>query len=224
MPFQINNEDYMSDRKEKKEIEIEEPVGVEKKEEKDEIIDEIEEKPENGTEAKVEQKEKTPEEKADEFEEKIKEQEDRYLRLVAEFDNYKKRNARLYDSMIQSSRESLISPLLDVLDNFERALESSENSDVDSFKKGIQLIYQQLNELLKKEGVEPIEAVGQEFNPNLHEAMMQVVSEKYPEGVIVGEVTRGYKVKNKVIRFSKVTVSTGSGESEDKNNGGKQGN
>ncbi|MCP4608629.1 MAG: nucleotide exchange factor GrpE, partial [Planctomycetes bacterium] len=101
-------------------------------------------------------------------------------------------------------------------DNFERALESSQNSDVKSFKKGTKLIYQQLNELLKKEGVEPIKAVGEEFNPNLHEAMMQVQSDKYPEGVIVDEVARGYKVKDKVIRFSKVSVSKGKEDSKDK--------
>ena len=160
--------------------------------------------------------EKTPEKIIEELEEKIKKQEDRYLRLVAEFDNYKKRNARLYDSMVQSAREGMMSPLLEVVDNFERALESSEDSDIKSFKKGTRLIYEQLNELLRKEGVEPIEAVGAEFNPNLHEAMMQVESDEYPEGIIVGEVIRGYKLRDKVIRFSKVTVSKGSGKENDK--------
>lgn len=167
----------------------------------------------------TEPEDKSPETIIEELESKIEELDDRYLRLVADFDNYKKRNARLYETMVQSARESLISRLLEVVDNFERAQESSENSDIESLKKGTKLIYQQLNELLKKEGVEPIKVVGEEFNPNLHEAMIQVESDKYPEGVIVGEVTRGYKLKDKVIRFSKVTVSKGKkSNKENKNN------
>lgn len=195
----------------------------ENKEEELQINRELEGKPEDTNEIeensdenpKSEPKEKTPEQIIEDLETNIKEQEDRYLRLVAEFDNYKKRNARLYESMVQSSRESILSPLLEVIDNFERALESSENSDFKSFKKGTELINQQLNELLKKEGVKPIEAVGQEFNPNLHEAMMQVESDKFPEGIIVDEVARGYKLKDRVIRFSKVSVSKGNEKSED---------
>jgi len=200
MPFQISNEEAMSDKdKEINQEAITDKEGADGEKDREE-----------------EAVEKTPEKIIEELEEKIKKQEDRYLRLVAEFDNYKKRNARLYDSMVQSAREGMMSPLLEVVDNFERALESSEDSDIKSFKKGTRLIYEQLNELLRKEGVEPIEAVGAEFNPNLHEAMMQVESDEYPEGIIVGEVIRGYKLRDKVIRFSKVTVSKGSGKENDK--------
>ncbi len=196
----------MSDKDKKKE----EVADQDSKSEKEEIIEDADKKTETETE------EKSPENIIIELENKISEQEDRYLRLVAEFDNYKKRNARLYESIVQSAREGLISPLLEVIDNFERAMESSEDSDVKSFKKGTKLIYQQLNELLSKEGVEPIEAVGREFNPNLHEAVMQVESDEYPEGIIAGEVARGYKVKDKVIRFSKVVVSKGVNKDEEK--------
>ncbi|MCP4705926.1 MAG: nucleotide exchange factor GrpE, partial [candidate division Zixibacteria bacterium] len=136
----------MKEDKDKKAIEIE------INEDSEEKVEDSEKKSKESPEAEPE--EKTPEKIIEDLETKIREQEDRYLRLVAEFDNYKKRNARLYESMIQSSRESLLSPLLEVIDNFERALESSQNSDVKSFKKGTKLIYQQLNELLKKEGVE----------------------------------------------------------------------
>jgi len=202
MPFQIKNEEFMSDKDKKKKEEV---ADRDSKSEREEIIEEADKK----TETETEPEEKSPENIIEELENKISEQEDRYLRLVAEFDNYKKRNARLYESMVQSAREGLISPLLEVVDNFERAMESSEDFDIKSFKKGTKLIYQQLNELLKKEGVEPIEAIGREFNPNLHEAVMQVESDEYPEGIIVNEVARGYKVKDKVIRFSKVTVSKG---------------
>lgn len=204
------------------EIEKEKKEQEEPEEDKIEVeIKNSEEKPNDKieTEPEAEPEEKTPEKIIEESEAKIIEQEDRYLRLVAEFDNYKKRNARLYDSMVQSARENLIFPLLDVIDNFERALDSTENSDIESLQKGTKLIYQQLHELLEKEGVKPIEAIGQEFNPNLHEAIMQVESDKYPEGVIVGEVTRGYKVNDKVIRFSKVTVSKGAGGNTENKDG-----
>ncbi len=201
----------MSDKDKKKKEEV---ADQDSKSEKEDVVEKADKK----SDAEAEPEEKTPENIIEELENKISEQEDRYLRLVAEFDNYKKRNARLYESMIQSAREGLISPLLEVVDNFERALESSEESDVKSFKKGTKLIYQQLNELLRKEGVEPIDAVGQEFNPNLHEAVMQVESDQFADGIIAGEVSRGYKVKDKVIRFSKVTVSKGVDKDKDEEN------
>jgi len=128
---------------------------------------------------------------------------------VADFDNYKKRNARLYENIVQSAKENVIIPILDVVDNYERALISSDNSNFDTFRKGTELIYQQLQDLLRKEGIEQIKAVGEPFNPNLHEAVMQVESDEYDEGIIVQEMLRGYKLNDKVIRFSKVTVSKG---------------
>jgi molecular chaperone GrpE len=196
----------MGDKKKKIEIKVaDEDSKIEEQENnKDSDIaeakeDKKEERPEK----------KTPEQLIQELEEKLKEQEDRYLRLVAEFDNFKKRNARQYEIITQSAKESLITQFLEVIDNLERAIGSTENSDLESFKKGTNLIYQQLSELLKKEGIEAIETVGKEFDPNLHEAMLQVESEKHPEGAIVDEMVKGYKLNDKVIRFSKVTVSKG---------------
>jgi len=175
-------------------------------------IEEAESKSDMGETEKetAEPEEKTAGELKSEYEEKLKEREDRYLRLAAEFDNYKKRNARMYENMVQLSREGIIVPILDLVDNFERALDAAEkNSDFDSLKEGTRLIYQQVSDLLKKEGVEAIEAVGQKFDPNLHEAMMQVDSVEYPEGIIAQEMVRGYKMNGKVIRHSKVVVSRG---------------
>lgn len=206
----------MGNSEEKKEAEVVEDKTKTEEEKAEQVTEDTEDKSGKKPETEPEPEEESPEKIIEGLDSKIEEQEDRYLRLVAEFDNYKKRNARLYESMVQSAREGLIYPLLEVIDNFERALESSEKSDLESLKKGTELIYQQLNELLKKEGVEPIEAVGQEFNPNLHEAIMQVESDEYPEGKIVAEVTRGYKVKDKVIRFSKVTVSKGIEDNKNK--------
>jgi molecular chaperone GrpE len=99
---------------------------------------------------------------------------------------------------------------LEVADNFERALEAASNSaDFKSLHSGTELIYQHLLDVLEKEGVEPIKAVGEKFDPALHEAVMQIESDDYPEGVIAQEMTKGYKLKGRVIRFSKVVVSKG---------------
>ena len=141
----------MGDSEEKKEADVvEEDTKTEEK-----VVEEAKKKSDDKPKIEPEPEEKSPEQVIEELEEKIKEQEDRYLRSVAEFDNYKKRNARLYESMIQLARESLISPLLEVVDNFERALESSDNSDPKRLQQGTRLIYQQLNELLKKEAGQP---------------------------------------------------------------------
>jgi len=145
-----------------------------------------------------------------EYQEKIKELEDKFLRLVAEFDNYKKRTARQFEDIIKTANENLIVRLLDVADNFRRALEASRNSsDFHSLQKGTALIYQHLEDIMKKEGVEKIDALGQNFDPQLHEAMMQIESDKYPEGIIALEMSPGYRLNGKIIRHSKVAVSKG---------------
>jgi molecular chaperone GrpE len=145
-----------------------------------------------------------------EYQEKIKEMEDKFLRLAAEFDNYKKRAARQYDEIVKSANENLIIQMLNVADNFQRALGASRNgSDYSSLQQGTELIYQYLEDILNKEGVEKIIAVGEAFDPHLHDAMMQVESDQYPEGVIAQEISPGYKLKGKVIRHSRVVVSRG---------------
>lgn len=154
--------------------------------------------------------EKPPEELEREYQGKIKELEDRFLRLAAEFDNYKKRTARQFEEIIRTANENILIQLLEVVDNFHRALDTAGNAaDFDSLHKGTELIYQHLADILKKEGIEKIEAVGKQFDPNLHEAMMQIDSDKYPSGVVAMEMTAGYKLKGKVIRHSKVAVSRG---------------
>lgn len=146
----------------------------------------------------------------EEYQKKIKELEDKFLRLAAEFDNHKKRTARQFEDIIKSANENLIVRLLDVADNFHRALEASQNSsDFDSLQKGTALIYQHLDDIMKKEGVEKIEALGQNFDPQLHEAMMQIESDQYPEGIIALEMSPGYRLNGKIIRHSKVAVSKG---------------
>ena len=159
----------------------------------------------------------TPEEllkrQQDEFKAALAEKEDRYLRLAAELDNFKKRMARQFETTAIATREETLTPLLEVIDNVERALAAARQaSDLDSLKKGMELIYQQLGGYLQKTGVEKIPAVGQPFDPNLHEAMLQVDSDQYADGIVVQELTPGYRINGRVLRHSRVAVSRGKGE------------
>lgn len=140
--------------------------------------------------------------------EKNRELEDRILRLAAEFDNYKKRTAREYQQLVKTANENLILQLVDVLDNFERALESAKSAkDFDAFHQGIELIYQHLGELLAKEGLQSIEAIGRPFDPHQHEAILQVEDQEHPQEMVVDEIQRGYMLGDKLLRPSRVVVS-----------------
>ncbi len=149
----------------------------------------------------------------EELEQRVKELErekeelyDKLLRLHAEFENFRKRIQRELELHKELANESIIKELLVVVDNFERALESLEkDGQTDSFAEGVKLIYKQLKELLRRFGVEEIEAEGKKFDPNLHEAVMQVEHEE--DNIVVQEVQKGYRLKGKLIRPSKVIVS-----------------
>ncbi len=133
---------------------------------------------------------------------------DKVLRVMADFDNYKKRQARQYDELVRSTSGRLLGEILDVIDNFERAMEHANGkTDLDAFREGTQLIYNQMRDLLSRHQVEPIEALGKPFDPNLHEAMMQVESDKYDDGMVALEISRGYKHGDRVLRHSKVGVA-----------------
>jgi len=151
---------------------------------------------------------------------RVDELEDKLLRTAAEFDNYKKRVARQYDEVVRTANDRILVELLEVMDNFERALQhDNENSDIESFRKGTELIFNQMTALLNKYGVKPIEALGEPFDPNLHEAVMSIESEDYPEGVVAIEMSKGYVQGDRVLRHSKVGVSKG--EPKDKKEGRK---
>lgn len=188
-----------------------EPIDSEEEEEELEEKKEMElEKTEAGIEERKEVQIGVLKEQLERSEKEYKEIEDRLLRLAAEFDNYKKRTAKEFQLIIKNANEELISQLVETLDNFQRALESAENSsDFESFHKGVELIYQHFGGILTKEGLKEIKAVGEPFDPHLHEAVMQQESEEYPEGVIVDEISKGYVLNDKVIKHSKVIVSKG---------------
>ena len=138
---------------------------------------------------------------------RTQELEDRLLRLAAEFDNYRKRTAREFENIIKNANENLLLDLIDILNNFSRALQSSPNNqDASGFKSGVELIYNQMKSLLNKEGLEEIKAKGEKFDPALHEAVLQLESDQ-AEGTILEEITKGFKLNSKVIRHSQVVVA-----------------
>ena len=141
-------------------------------------------------------------------EDQLREKEDQCLRLAAEFDNYKKRTARQFASILESAQAEVITEILTIQDNFERAIQvENDTADFADFKKGVELIFSQLADLLKKNGVESFESVGEKFDPNYHEALMTVESDDKEEGTVVEEFTKGYKFKDRILRHAKVSVA-----------------
>jgi molecular chaperone GrpE len=131
---------------------------------------------------------------------------DNYLRAVAELDNYKKRAAKEKIDTIKYGNEELIRDILPFMDSLDRAMEHTGGSDVEAFKDGIKLMREQLLCCLKKYGLERIESAGLDFDPNFHEAMMQIHSDEHEENKIVNEMAKGYLLNGRLLRPSKVCV------------------
>lgn len=135
---------------------------------------------------------------------------DRFLRKIAEFDNYKKRTETEYSQLIKNASADLVSDLLPVLDDLDRSLASVEDKDkadnFERFHEGVELIYKNLSKVLEKRGVKPIESVGQKFDPEKHDALMQIESDQ-PSDTIIEEHLKGYEMHDKVLRHSQVLVS-----------------
>jgi molecular chaperone GrpE len=131
-----------------------------------------------------------------------------YLRVLADFDNYRKRQREETARLSESAREQLLLRLLPIVDNFDRSVQAAEaEHSYDSLVEGVSLTLKQIHELLEKEGLEPIEAVGQEFNPEFHEALMRVETDEYPENTVVDELERGYMLNGRVLRPARVRVA-----------------
>lgn len=146
--------------------------------------------------------------KFEEVQQKADENYQRFLRAQADLDNFRRRTRSDKEEAAKYASMKLIEQLLPVIDNFERALASSQsNADYDSLVKGIEMISRQISQAVEQEGLKAIEAVGQPFNPDFHEAIMQVESEEHEEGIIVEEVQKGYMLKDRVLRPTMVKVS-----------------
>lgn len=134
---------------------------------------------------------------------------DRWVRLAAEFDNYKKRTLREREALIQSANEGLIRDLLPVVDSVDRANAHADgDTDSEAFKEGVRMIMEEMPKILQNRGLKEIDAAGQPFDPNLHEALMQVASEQ-EAGTVAEVIERGYCLGDRVLRHAKVVVSQG---------------
>lgn len=163
------------------------------------------EEPKTWAEKRAAKKQKKEEANADK--EKIAELEDRVKRQLAEFENYRNRTEKEKQAMFETGAKSVLEKILPVIDNFERGFSTVEAADQeDAFVQGMQKVYKQLMDELDKIGVKPIEAVGQEFDPNLHNAVMQVESEEFESGIVAQEFMKGYTYRDSVVRHSMVGV------------------
>ncbi len=179
-----------------------------KNEEKETVVSENTEYEEVSAE---ETEESTPAEETTEKEMIEKEQYDalydKYLRLMAEYDNYKKRTQKEKDEIYNLAVAETLEKLLPVADNLERALSALEESEKTTFSEGVEMVSKQFFEILTKMGVSEIEALGAQFDPNVHNAVMHIDDEEYDANVVVEQFMKGYKYKDKVIRHSMVKVA-----------------
>ena len=151
---------------------------------------------------------KKKDKKEDAYKQQITDLEDRVMRQMAEFENFRRRTEKEKTAMFETGAKSVIEKILPVVDNFERGLATIPEEDKGTpFAEGMAMIYKQLMTELEGIGVKPILAVGQEFNPNLHNAVMQVESEEYESGVIAQELMKGYTYRESVVRHSMVAVT-----------------
>lgn len=158
--------------------------------------------------AKSDKKEKKKKDKKqDALKEKVEELEDRVKRQMAEFDNFRKRSEKEKSAMFETGAKSVIEKILPVVDNFERGLASVPEEEKDgAIAQGMQMIYKQLMTELENLDVKPIPAVGEEFNPEFHNAVMQTESEEFESGIIAQELQKGYTYRDSVVRHSMVAV------------------
>src|SRR6266704_6178519 len=135
------------------------------------------------------------------------------LRSQADFENYKKRSAREKEEAIKYANSSLLERLVAIIDNFELGLEAAKGEGEQSpIYSGMTLVLKQLNDLLAENGLQPIDAEGKKFDPNLHEAIAHEPSDQFPEGIVLRQTRRGYRFKDRLLRPSSVVVSSGPGK------------
>ena len=204
----------MAEDKKMEEFSTEEAVkeAVENAEEMAEAAEEVKAE---GTEAEAESKDsekegkkvfKKKEKKKDKRDEQIEQLNDRVMRQMAEFENFRRRTEVEKTQMFGNGAKSIIEKILPVVDNFERGLATVEEG-ADPFADGMLMIYKQLLTTLEEAGVKPIEAVGQEFNPDFHNAVMHVEDEEVGENIVVEEFQKGYMYNDTVVRHSMVKVA-----------------
>ena len=161
------------------------------------------------TESETEETQESTIEEKNEWQEKYETLNNQYIRLAADFDNFRKRQEAERESLLKYGAENTVKKLIEVIDNFDRGIKAIETvEDCEKVKECYQLAYKNFNDVLAKIGLEVIPAEGQEFDPNLHEAVMQTPTDEKPENTIITELQKGYKLGDKVLRASLVNVAT----------------
>lgn len=190
---------------------LEEEISSENME-TEEMAEDTQEESEETTQTRADKKAAKKQAKSDKkeeaYKEKIDQLEDRVKRQMAEFENFRKRTEKEKQSMFETGAKSVLEKILPVIDNFERgfATVSPEDED-DAFVGGMRMVYKQMLSELENIGVKPIEAVGCEFDPEFHNAVMQVENEEYESGVVAQELLKGYTYRDTVLRHSMVAVT-----------------
>lgn len=201
----MSDKEKMKDTMEMEETAMDQEVSEELKEPQEEILTEPDQ--EESGEEKSQDKKGLFGKKKDKKDAQIEELTDRLKRSMAEFDNFRKRTEREKASMYEIGARDVIEKILPVVDNFERGLNAVPDDAKDSFSEGMEMIYKQLMKTLEDMGVKAIEAVGQPFDPNLHNAVMHIEDDSLGENVIAAELQKGYMYRETVIRHSMVQVA-----------------
>lgn len=166
------------------------------------------EEPKTWAEKRAAKKQEKADKKSNADKEKIAELEDKVKRQLAEFENFRNRTEKEKQAMFETGAKSVIEKILPVIDNFERGFATVEDADAeDAFVKGMNQVYKQMMDELAKINVKPIEAIGTEFDPNFHNAVMQVENPDFESGVVVQEFLKGYTYRDSVVRHSMVAVN-----------------
>lgn len=186
-----------------------ETMSDEIKEQENEIVEETEEaQAEESASEEINGDEIKEEDAESKLKEDFENLNNQYLRLAADFDNYRKRQAQEREALLKYGAQECMKKIIEVVDNFDRALQSVEKIDnVDKMKETFFILNKQLIDSLTKLGLEQIQCVGEKFDPNLHEAVMQTPSEEHEEDTIISELQKGYKLGDKVLRPAMVNVA-----------------
>lgn len=196
----MKGSDQVEDNKKEPEEEVKESL----KEKKEETKDEAEKAPEEKEPEDKESEEYKPSEE-EKLRAELDEQKDKYLRVVAEYDNFRKRTAKERLDLISTSKADAITQLLPVVDNFERALSAPTQDE--TYKTGIEMIMKQLKDVLKSLGIEEIDPIGEKFDPNVANAVNQIEDENLGDNEVAQVFQKGYRIGDKVLRYAMVVVA-----------------
>ena len=199
----------VKDEKQTKEIEQDVSEQLDNSENKEVEEQQTEEIDASNAEDNTEKTEEAEEKEVNPLQEKYDTLNNQYIRLAADFENFRKRNEQEREALLKYGAENTLKKFLEVIDNFERGLKAIETvDDCEKVKECYNLAYKNFTDVLAKAGLETIKAEGEEFDPNLHEAVMQTPTTEHPENTIIAELQKGYKLGDKVLRPTLVNVAT----------------